>query len=83
MRRRSALAAALVLAGPAGAQTPPVRLRIGFAVGYAPFSEVGTVGSSCLNADGPNDQHFMEDHLAMIQASRPVPGFSIEVPAFC
>src|SRR5258705_8823041 len=39
------------------------------------FSEVGTVGSSCLNADGPNDQHFMEDHLARIQASRPVPGF--------
>ena len=36
-----------------------------------------------LNADGPNDQHFMEDHLAMIQASRTVPGFSIEVPAFC
>jgi hypothetical protein len=25
----------------------------------------------------------MEDHLAMIQASRTVPGFSIEVPAFC
>jgi hypothetical protein len=53
-----------------------------FRSSYA-FSEVGTVGSSCLNADGPNDQHFMEDHLAMIQASRPVPGFSIEVPAFC
>jgi len=53
-----------------------------FRSSYA-FSEVGTVGSSCLNADGPNDQHFMEDHLAMIQASRTVPGFSIEVPAFC
>ena len=53
-----------------------------FRSSYA-FSEVGTVGSSCLNADGPNDQHFMEDHLAMIQALRPVPGFSIEVPAFC
>jgi len=53
-----------------------------FRSSYA-FSEIGTVGSSCLNADGPNDQHFMEDHLAMIQASRPVPGFSIEVPAFC
>ena len=47
------------------------------------FSEVGTVGSACLNATGPNDQHFMQDHLAMIQASRPVPGFSLEVPAFC
>lgn len=47
------------------------------------FSEIGTVGSSCLNATGPNDQHFMRDHLAMIQAMRPVPGFDLEVPAFC
>lgn len=53
-----------------------------FRSSYA-FSEVGTVGSSCLHSDEPNDQHFMEDHLAMIQASRTVPGFSIEVPAFC
>jgi hypothetical protein len=43
-----------------------------FRSSYA-FSEVGTVGSSCLHADGPNDQHFMQDHLAMIQASRTVP----------
>lgn len=47
------------------------------------FSEVGTVGSACLRATGPNDQHFMQDHLAMIQATRPVPGFGLEVPAFC
>ena len=47
------------------------------------FSEVGTVGSSCLNATGPNDQHFMQDHVAVIQATRKVPGFDIEVPAFC
>jgi hypothetical protein len=53
-----------------------------FRSSYA-FSEVGPVGSSCVHATGPNDQHFMQDHLAMIQASRPVPGFSIEVPAFC
>jgi hypothetical protein len=53
-----------------------------FRSSYA-FTEVGTVGSSCLHAEGPNDQHFMEDHLAMIQASRTVPGFAIEVPAFC
>lgn len=46
------------------------------------FSEVGTVGSPCLNPTGPNDQHFMQDHLAVIQASRPVPGFGIEVPSF-
>jgi hypothetical protein len=53
-----------------------------FRSGYS-FSEVGPVGSSCLNNDGPNDQHFMQDHLAMVQASRPVPGFPLEVPAFC
>jgi hypothetical protein len=53
-----------------------------FRSSYA-FSEVGTVGSSCLHATGPNDQHFMQDHLAMIQASRRVPGFTLEVPAFC
>lgn len=47
------------------------------------FSEVGAVGSQCLNPDGPNDQHFMRDHLAMIQAPRRVPGFDIEVSAFC
>ncbi len=53
-----------------------------FRSSYA-FSEVGTIGSSCLNATGPNDQHFMQDHVAVIQAMRTVPGFSIEVPAFC
>lgn len=53
-----------------------------FRSSYA-FSEVGTVGSSCMHTDGPNDQHFMRDHLAMIQASRPVPGFAMDVPAFC
>ncbi|MDP9176524.1 MAG: hypothetical protein M3O61_02485 [Gemmatimonadota bacterium] len=53
-----------------------------FRSSYA-FSEIGPVGSSCVHATGPNDQHFMQDHLAMIQAARPVPGFSIEVPAFC
>ena len=49
MRRRSALAAglALTLATAAKAQpasTPVQPLRIGFAVGYAPFSEIGTDG---------------------------------------
>lgn len=46
MRRRSALAALAslpALAGEATAQAAQ-RLRIGFAVGYAPFSEVGTDG---------------------------------------
>lgn len=45
MRRRSAIAAAAlaVAAGAVPAQ-PPAKLRIGFAVGYAPFSEVGSDG---------------------------------------
>ncbi|KQY79408.1 transporter substrate-binding domain-containing protein [Pelomonas sp. Root1444] len=43
MRRRTALAAGLAWAAAAGAQAPQ-RLRIGFAVGYAPFSEVGSDG---------------------------------------
>jgi arginine/ornithine transport system substrate-binding protein len=44
MRRRSALAAPLTLAGTAWGQVSPLRLRVGFAVGYAPFSEVGSDG---------------------------------------
>ncbi|MFN3304932.1 MAG: transporter substrate-binding domain-containing protein [Roseateles sp.] len=43
MRRRTALAAIPLAAATAAAQ-PPQRLRIGFAVGYAPFSEVGSDG---------------------------------------
>ncbi|MFG6431197.1 transporter substrate-binding domain-containing protein [Roseateles sp. LYH14W] len=43
MRRRAALTAALAFASAARAQAPQ-RLRIGFAVGYAPFSEIGTDG---------------------------------------
>ncbi|HEY0953334.1 MAG TPA: transporter substrate-binding domain-containing protein [Roseateles sp.] len=43
MRRRTALAAGLAWTSAARAQTPQ-RLRIGFAVGYAPFSEVGSDG---------------------------------------
>ncbi len=73
-----------------GGAEPPTMAKVAqirrtgatFYSSYA-FSEVGTVGSACLNATGSNDQHFMQDHLAMIQAMRPVPGFSIEVPAFC
>lgn len=43
MRRRTALAAGLAWATSAHAQTP-ARLRLGFAVGYAPFSEIGSDG---------------------------------------
>jgi arginine/ornithine transport system substrate-binding protein len=44
MRRRTALAAPLALAAPAWGQAAAERLRIGFAVGYAPFSEIGSDG---------------------------------------
>jgi len=47
------------------------------------FSEVGSVGSACLASDDPNDQHFFQDHLALIQSPRMVPGFALEVGAFC
>jgi hypothetical protein len=73
-----------------GGGEPPTEAKVAqilatgasFRSSYA-FSEVGTVGSSCINTSGPNDQHFMQDHLAMIQARRPVPGFDIEVSALC
>ncbi|MCE4555114.1 transporter substrate-binding domain-containing protein [Roseateles cellulosilyticus] len=45
MRRRLAVAAPLSLVGAVAlGQVAPQRLRIGFAVGYAPFSEIGTDG---------------------------------------
>lgn len=44
MRRRTALAAPLLAATGVVAGPPAPRLRIGFAVGYAPFSEVGPDG---------------------------------------
>ncbi|MFG6457050.1 transporter substrate-binding domain-containing protein [Roseateles sp. BYS96W] len=43
-RRRLALAAPLALAGTAWGQASPLRLKVGVAVGYAPFSEVGSDG---------------------------------------
>jgi hypothetical protein len=73
-----------------GGGEPPTNAKVAqivasgatFYSGYA-FSEVGSVGSCCLNPAGPNDQHFLQDHLAMIQAPRRVPGFDIEVAALC
>jgi hypothetical protein len=46
------------------------------------FTEGGPVGSSCTTSDHPNDQHLHADHLALIQASRQVPGFEVSVPSF-
>jgi hypothetical protein len=73
-----------------GGGEPPTHAKVArivatgatFYSSYA-FSEMGTAGSSCLNATGPNDQHLMQDHVAMIQANRTVPGFNLQVPAFC
>jgi hypothetical protein len=47
------------------------------------FSEVGMAGIHCTTSTDPNDQHLLRDHLALIQVSRVVPGFGMEVPAFC
>lgn len=46
------------------------------------FTEGGPIGSSCTTSDHPNEQHFYADHLALIQAARPVPGFEMSVASF-
>jgi hypothetical protein len=74
----------------AGGGEPPTPAKVAmvrrsgarFIANYS-FSEVGSVGSACLHSDDPNDQHFLQDHLAVIQSSRTVPGFAVEVAAFC
>jgi hypothetical protein len=73
-----------------GGGEPPTHAKVSqitrtgatFRSGYA-YTEVGGVGTCCLATNEPNDQHFWRDHLAMIQAPRQVPGFEIEVSAFC
>jgi hypothetical protein len=49
--------------------------------GYS-VSEFGRVGVPCLRPVEVNDLHFREDHLALIQYPRPVPGSELEVDAF-
>jgi arginine/ornithine transport system substrate-binding protein len=64
MRRRSALAASLAIAGSSAmGQVSPLRLRVGFAVGYAPFSEVGTDGQ--LKGFEVDLAHALCNRLAM------------------
>lgn len=46
------------------------------------FTEAGAVGMSCTTSEDPNDQHFFQDHLALIQASREVTGFDMTVSSF-
>jgi len=47
------------------------------------FTEAGAIGHGCTTSSDPNDQHVLKDHVAMIQAPRMVPGFDVEVQAFC
>jgi hypothetical protein len=47
------------------------------------FQEAGAIGKRCMNPLDENDQHLMKHHLAMITRSRIVPGFDVEVDAFC
>ena len=46
------------------------------------ITEFGRVGVACLQPVEVNDLHFREDHLAVIQHPRPVPGTELEVDAF-
>lgn len=47
------------------------------------FQEAGAIGKQCMNPVDENDQHFMQHHLGMITRSRRVPGFDVDVEAFC
>jgi hypothetical protein len=46
------------------------------------ISEFGKVGTACLRPAEPNDHHLCQDHLALIQHRRQVPGTDLEVDAF-
>ncbi len=47
------------------------------------FGECGRVGMGCARPLDGNDVHFFKDGLALIDYSRRVPGFDIDVNAFC
>jgi hypothetical protein len=47
------------------------------------FGECGRVGMGCARPRDCNDVHFFKDGLALIDYSRQVPGFDINVDAFC
>jgi len=47
------------------------------------FQEAGAIGSMCMSPVSENDQHLMQDHLAMITRRRRIPGFDVSVDAFC
>jgi hypothetical protein len=45
-------------------------------------SELGKIGTPCLAPVEPNDHHLCQDHLALVQRRRAVPGTDVEVDAF-
>ncbi len=47
------------------------------------FGECGRVGMGCARPLDGNDVHFFRDGLAVIDYQRRVPGFDIDVNAFC
>lgn len=47
------------------------------------FGECGRVGMGCAHPLDANDVHFFKDGLAIIDYNRRVPGFDIDVDAFC
>jgi len=47
------------------------------------FGECGRVGMGCARPLDANDVHFFKDGLAIIDYNRRVPGFDIDVDAFC
>src|ERR1051326_7185463 len=47
------------------------------------FGECGRVGMGCAHPLDANDVHFFKDGLAIIDYNRRVPGFEIDVDAFC
>lgn len=46
-------------------------------------TEADAVGLGCTRPVDGNDLHFLRDHLALIQVSRKVPGWEVNVDAFC
>jgi len=46
------------------------------------FDEAGHIGTGCVQPADENDNHFFEDHLALIQSPRQVPNSGITVDAF-
>jgi hypothetical protein len=67
---------------PTPAKTETIRKTGARVVPTYYFSEAGAVGLPCAHPVDCNDQHFMRDHLALIQHARRVPGTEIEVNAF-